>query len=94
MRFTFSFNLLEPFVEAVPQVFVLTCISALSGSGNHASGCADQNCGIVGQPINPASDPVFFATYLLRLGSSVYISGRLAWRFDFDFTITQTSNSN
>jgi hypothetical protein len=78
LRFVFSFNLLEPFVEAVPQVFVLTCISALSGTGSRRTySCADQNCGIVGQPHYPASDPVFFATYLLRLGSSVYVSGRL-----------------
>ena len=73
----------EPFVESVPQVFVLTCISALSGRINtwssysssyygRAYECIEINCGIVGSLINPDADYWFFSTYLLSLVSASF----------------------
>ena len=73
----------EPFVESVPQVFVLTCISALSGRINtwssysssyygRAYECIEINCGIVGSLINPDADYWFFSTYLLSVVSASF----------------------
>ena len=72
-------------MESVPQVFVLTCISALSGEINtwsyrysrnsyygRVTGCIDINCGIVGSPINPDADYWFFSTYLLSVVSASF----------------------
>ena len=65
----------------VSQVFVLTCISALSGTINgytwsrnygRVRGCIDINCGIVGSPINPDADYFFFSTYLLSVVSASF----------------------
>ena len=70
-------------MESVPQVFVLTCISALSGGINYRyftndtsneriTGCVDINCGIVGSVTNPDADYWFFSTYLLSLVSASF----------------------
>ena len=70
-------------MESVPQVFVLTCISALSGGINYGSftndrsngrvtGCTHINCGIVGSLTNPHTDYWFFSTYLLSLVSASF----------------------
>ena len=65
----------------VSQVFVLTCISALSGQirantrysyYGRVSNCIDINCGIVGSPINPDADYFFFSTYLLSVVSASF----------------------
>ena len=67
-------------MESVPQVFVLTCISALSGRINTWSysyygetyECIEINCGIVGSLINPDADYWFFSTYLLSVVSASF----------------------
>ena len=82
-----SYHLVEPFVEAVPQIFVLVCIAALSGrvdEGYYDSraigrvyNCIDQNCGVVGLLgysgiFAPSADPRFFATFLLSVVSASF----------------------
>ena len=76
------FELIEPFVEAVPQVFVLVCIAALSGRidtySGKASECIDQNCGVVGllagdyRLFAPEADPRFFASFILSVVSASF----------------------